>query len=287
MKALGAALTLLAAMAVCPRGYADDEAQRDRGRVSEGVAERIQDLNLTDEQEAKIAEIRKEFRPKVQESARELADTVKAEEEKIREVLTPEQREKCQAMKAERKEHRMEGLAQRIAHLKELDLTDAEKAQIHEIRNEFHPKIMQAMEGLKGTLTDDQKKNREEALRAGKTHSEVVAALNLTDEQKEKVAGCCKEVRALVKEEMEKLRGVLTEEQQAELPMLKDERRERVRDRLACAIANSHDLSLTDDQKAKIAQIRTEYRPKVHEAGNKLRSAVREELSGILVIIKG
>ena len=34
-------------------------------RAAGNLAERIQDLNLTDEQEAKIADIRKEFRPKV------------------------------------------------------------------------------------------------------------------------------------------------------------------------------------------------------------------------------
>ena len=47
---------------------------------------------------------------------------------------------------------------------------------------------------------------------------------------------------------------------------------------MAHRIANLKDLNLTDEQKTKIAEIRKEYRPKVHEAGNKLRASVREEI---------
>ena len=60
---------------------------------------------------------------------------------------------------------------------------------------------------------------------------------------------------------------------------MKEERKERVRDRWACRVANLSDLNLTDEQKTKIAEIRQEYRPKVHEAGNKLRAAAREEVA--------
>jgi Spy/CpxP family protein refolding chaperone len=68
---------------------------------------------------------------------------------------------------------------------------------------------------------------------------------------------------------------------------LKDERKERVRDRWACRVANLAELNLTDEQKTKIAEIRQECRPKVHEAGNKLRAAAREEVAQILVVLKG
>ena len=50
--------------------------------------------------------------------------------------------------------------------------------------------------------------------------------------------------------------------------------------------ARVQDLNLTDDQKAKIADIRKEYRPKVQEAGNKLRATVKEEVEAILAVIK-
>src|SRR5262249_38169294 len=76
MRTLIAAVMLLAAALVCPRLCADDEKDKGAGEI---VVERIQDLNLTDEQEAKIAEIMKENQPKVQEAAKELVGIVKEE----------------------------------------------------------------------------------------------------------------------------------------------------------------------------------------------------------------
>jgi Spy/CpxP family protein refolding chaperone len=251
------------------------------------LAERIQDLNLTDAQEAKIADIRKECRPKVQAEAKELATVVKEEEEKVQAVLTPEQKTKLAADKEERQERRAEGLAERVAHLRELDLTDGEAAKIGDIRKEYRPKIEQALQQLQGLLSDEQKKAREEALKAGKNRREVLQALNLSDEQRQKVQAVGKDVATLVREEMEKIRDVLSAEQKEQLQDLKEERQERVRDRRAHRIANLKDLNLTEDQKTRIGDIRKEYRPKVHEAGNKLRATVREEVEAIVAVIKG
>src|SRR5262249_46298418 len=155
--------------------------------AGEIVVERIQDLNLTDEQEAKIAEIMKESQPKVQEAAKELVGIVKEEVEKVQEVLTADQKQKLAALKEERKEQRLEGLAARIARLRDLDLTENEESKIQDIRKECRPKLVKAMEGLRGILTDEQKKAREEALKAGKKRREVLAAVNLTRDQKAKV----------------------------------------------------------------------------------------------------
>lgn len=282
MRTLIAGTLLVAVALICPRLSAADEP-----KAGEGLAERIQDLNLTDEQEAKIADIEKESQPKVQEAAKALGEVVKQEEDKVRAVLTPEQTEKLQTLKEERKERRHGGLAGRIAHLKDLDLTDAEISQIENIHKEFRPKVVKAMEGLKGLLSDDQKKAREEGLNAGKKRREILASLNLTGDQKEKEAAVCKEVCTIVREEMEKIKDVLTEEQQAKLPELKDERRDRVRDRWACRVGNLMELNLSAEQKTQIADIRKEFRPKVQEAGNKLRAAVREEVEAILGVIKG
>jgi Spy/CpxP family protein refolding chaperone len=251
------------------------------------LSERIQDLQLTDDQEAKIADIRKEYRPKVQEAAKELGTVVKEEVEKAQAVLTPEQKTKVEAFKEEREERRGEGLTERIAHLRELDLTDAEKAQVAEIRKEYRPKIEKALESLHGLLTDEQKKAREDGLRAGKKRREILASLNLTGEQKEKVEAVGKEIRTLVREELEKMRDVLSEGQKEKLEEFKEERHERVRDRMAHRIANLKDLNLTDQQKSQLADIRKDYRPKVHEAGNKLRATVREEVEAIVAVLKG
>jgi hypothetical protein len=67
---------------------------------------------LTDEQEAKIADIRKENRPKIEEAAKDLDSIIKEEVEKVRGLLTRTQLQKIQEFKEERKERRHEGLAQ-------------------------------------------------------------------------------------------------------------------------------------------------------------------------------
>jgi Spy/CpxP family protein refolding chaperone len=281
-------LMVVIGVAVCPRVVAGQEPASERGeRARERMAETMADLNLTDEQETKIAEVRKENRPKIQEATKELTTLVKDEVEKVREILTPEQKEKCHALKEERKERRIEGLAARMAHLRDLDLTDSEIAQIEEIREAARPKVQSLMKDLTAVLTDEQKEAREKALKAGESRREVRESLNLTPEQREKAEAIGKELVSVVKDELEKMRNVLTAEQQEKLPELKDERRDRVRDRMACAIVNFAEVNLSDEQRTKISAVREEFRPKIQEAGNKLRAAVREEVSQILPIVKG
>ena len=251
-----------------------------------GQGERLQDLKLTDEQEAKIADIRKECRPKLQEAAKELAGVVREEVTKIQAVLTPEQKEKLRAAKDERRERRFESLCERIAHLKTLDLTDAEMAKIQDIRKECRPKVVNALKGLEGLLTAAQKQARQEALKAGKSRREVLQALQLTDEQKQKVATVAKELGTVVRDEMAKIRDVLTEAQKEQLAALKDERRDRVRDHIAHRIMNLRELNLTDAQVSTLTKIREEYRPRVHEAANNLRAIAREEVAEILGVLK-
>lgn len=282
-----ALVTFAVGLVFCPRVVAaQDPASGSGERSREGMAATMADLNLTDEQETKIADVRKENRSKIQEAAKELSGLVKDEVDKIREVLTPEQREKMRALREERKERRIEGLAARIAHLRDLDLTDSEIAQIEEIREGYHPKVQNLMKQLGGILTDEQKEAREKALKAGESRREVRESLALTSEQREKVDSIGKELVGVVREELDKMRNVLSSEQQEKLVNLKEERRERVRDRMACAIANFKDLDLTEDQKNKVMEIRQEFRPKVHEAGNKLRAAVRDEVSQIMDVVR-
>jgi Spy/CpxP family protein refolding chaperone len=286
MRTLIAVVALVVTIAV----YAAVPAaavQKAGEKVAAGLAERVQDLNLTDAQEAKIADIRKERGPKVQEAARELAGIVKQEVDKIMAVLTPEQKTTLATYKEERAEFRDQRLAERIAHVKELDLTDEEVAKILEIRRECHPKLVKAMQGLDGLLTDEQKNMRVKGLNAGMKRSEVITSLKLSGEQKEKVEAVGKEVCAIVHDELAKMRDVLTEGQKAKLQEFKDERREHVRDRLAFAIAHHKDLNLTDAQKDQIRTIRQEYRPKVQDAGNRLRADIREEVQAIVAAIKG
>jgi Spy/CpxP family protein refolding chaperone len=94
MRILSAVLSLVLAMALCTNVHAQGER--------EALVVTIQDIDLTDAQEAKIAEIRKEFRPKVEKAAKALATLVKDELEQMQATLTPEQKEKLRAMKDER-----------------------------------------------------------------------------------------------------------------------------------------------------------------------------------------
>jgi Spy/CpxP family protein refolding chaperone len=282
MKTLMAVAAL--AMGACLTLSAAEKKAADTPRA--GPATRIQDLHLTDEQEAKIADIRKEFRPKVQEAAKDLAAIVKQEQEKVQGVLTVEQLTKLQKSKEELKETRAESLAEHIAHVGELDLTEGEIKQIAVIRKEYQPKVNATLNELEGLLTDDQKKARKEALQAGKKRREVLEGLKLSDQVKEKVHSVCQKLGTLFRGEVEKIRDVLDAGQKAKLQDLKEETKEHVRDRTAHRIANLQDLNLTEEQKTQIAEIRKEFRPKVHEAGNKVRAAIREEVEAILAVIK-
>jgi Spy/CpxP family protein refolding chaperone len=261
--------------------------------MRERLTEAMADLDLTDEQETKIADIRKENRPKIQEAARELAAVVKEEVEDIREVLTSEQRERVSSLREERKGRRIEGLAARLAHLHELDLSDSEVAKIDEIREECRPKIKNCMKELSEVLTEEQKEDREKALKAGESRREVRESLHLTEKQKEKVEAIGKELRSCVRDELEKIRTVLSPEQREKVEEFREERgqarrerREHMRDRLADLIENGPSLNLTAEQRTKIAGIRKEFRPKIHEAGDKLRAAIREDVSQILEIVR-
>jgi Spy/CpxP family protein refolding chaperone len=285
MKTLMAVVALAVGLGACAALPAAGE--KADPQASGGRAARIQDLHLTDEQETKIADIRKEYQPKVQEAAKDLAAVVKEEVDKVQAVLTAEQRTKVQQAKEELRGMRAESLAEQVAHLGELDLTDGEITQIADIRKEFRPKIEQTLNEFEGLLTDDQKKARQEALQAGKKRREVLGALKLTDEQKEKVQTVCKKVGTLFREEVGKIRDVFTGEQKATLQELKEETKAHMRDRKAHRIATLEDLNLTEEQKTQIAGIRKEFRPKVHEAGNKLRAIIREEVEAIVAVIQG
>jgi Spy/CpxP family protein refolding chaperone len=280
MRMLSTVLAVAAVMAMGAKLAAQE------ARTQAGLVESIQDLNLTDEQEAKIADIMKEFRTKNEEAHKVLASVVKEQRDKVSAVLTAEQKATLEKLKEERKDSREGCLAHRIGRLKELDLTDDELTRVGEIRSEYRPKIVKAMKRLEGLLSDEQKEAREEGLKAGKKRREILASLKLRDDQRGRVAEVAKEVGAFVREEAEKIRDVLTAGQKEELQDLRDERREHVRDRWAHRVANLKDLNLTDEQKTKLAEIRKEFRPKVQEAGNKVRALVREEIGMISAVIK-
>src|SRR5262249_49201729 len=105
--------TLITVLAVAALMAVGANPAAGQAKVQVVVVERIQDLNVTPEQEAKIAGVMKDFRPKNELARKELAAVVQDEMEKVRAVLTAEQREKLQTLKEERRETREECLAHR------------------------------------------------------------------------------------------------------------------------------------------------------------------------------
>ena len=118
--------------------------------------------------------------------------------------------------------------------LKGLNLTDDQKAKLGELKKEYGPKFKEEATKRESLLTDEQKKAREEAVKAAKAAGEktrdswkdVKNAVKLTDEQKTKMAELRKETEVLHKEVREKITALLTPEQKAQLKEKREQRRE-------------------------------------------------------------
>ena len=116
-----------------------------------------------------------------------------------------------------------------------LELTDAQKATIEEIKKEFGPKLKAAQEKQDSILTEDQKKARAEVLQKARESNEgrqnmretIEKALNLTDSQKKDMDAARKASEELNKSLMDKVTSVLTPEQKEKLEKARQERGQR------------------------------------------------------------
>lgn len=111
------------------------------------------------------------------------------------------------------------------AVLKDLTLTDQQKEEIKKLDKEFAPKRAEITKKMQSILTEDQKKAQAEAQKQikaegkkGKEAKETLeAAVKLDDKQKEAMAEARKELGAVSKEFMDKVKGLLTDEQKEQL----------------------------------------------------------------------
>ena len=118
--------------------------------------------------------------------------------------------------------------------LKGLNLTDDQKAKLEGLKKEYGPKLKDDRQSMESILTEDQKKVRDEVLKAakaagkkpGESWKEVKEAVKLTDEQKAKLAETRKSMKALHKEIREKIEALLTPEQKEMLKKSREERKE-------------------------------------------------------------
>jgi Spy/CpxP family protein refolding chaperone len=106
--------------------------------------------------------------------------------------------------------------------LEQVDLTAEQQEQLEKIREELGPKMKESFGKMRDILTEEQRSTVEESMRkareAGKEGRELVLAvessIELTDEQKEKLAKVVVEMRPLHRQMMKKVMGILTPEQQ-------------------------------------------------------------------------
>ncbi|MBR8839773.1 MAG: Spy/CpxP family protein refolding chaperone [Stigonema ocellatum SAG 48.90 = DSM 106950] len=95
-------------------------------------------------------------------------------------------------------------IAQVSAKIADLNLTDAQKAQMKQIREETQRKIV-------GILSSDQQKQFKDATQGNhKLPIKLLFSLNLSAEQKQKV-------RELLRAQRQKIQAILTPEQQAKI----------------------------------------------------------------------
>jgi Spy/CpxP family protein refolding chaperone len=113
-----------------------------------------------------------------------------------------------------------------------LDLTDAQKTKIEDIKKEFGPKLKAAQEKSESILTDEQKKKQTEVFQKARESREgfqniretLEKELKLTDAQKKQRDEARKASEELNKALMDKVTDVLTPEQKEKLQKAREQR---------------------------------------------------------------
>ncbi len=153
------------------------------------------ELNLTDEQKAKVKTINEEFRTKAKalkdndkltmgEYKTQMAALQKERKEKLEAVLTPEQKQKAKELRQKNKEKKEANSDARIKKMQEnLNLSDAQVSKIKEQNSTFNTKAKAIRDNT--SLTPAEKKQQLVAL--NKERKDAVKSI-LTKEQLEKQA---------------------------------------------------------------------------------------------------
>ena len=177
------------------RGHGEHQQLTQDQFVSKRLAMMNEKLQLSQDQQAKVKDILGEQWTKQQairnntslsqqDARTQMRDLRKSEHEQIMNVLTPEQRDKAKQMHKEGKDRGGKGMAaKRMGFMaRELNLTDAQKAQLKPMFQQQHEK----MQALKSdtSLTPEQKQAKAKEIRAeGRKQFLTV----LTPEQQQKL----------------------------------------------------------------------------------------------------
>lgn len=112
-----------------------------------------------------------------------------------------------------------------FAWINRLNLSEEQKGKVEALRKEYEPKLAEGQAKLDSILTPEQKKAQEEAIakakEAGKTGRELFEAgrnaVQLTEEQQKQMKEVRTHIAELQRQIREKIMGLLTDEQKAEL----------------------------------------------------------------------
>jgi len=190
------------------------KAGREAGKSREEVQKAVDEaMKVTDEQKAKMSEVRKEM-GKLQEQLREKATG----------LLTPAQKEKL----PKRGPPPFAGADM----LRGIELTADQKTKLEELHKEFEPKVRELGQKMEGILTDQQRKARDEAMKAGREagkewreiRSAAEAAAKITDEQRAKMNDLSAEMGKVHRELREKAMELLTPAQKEQLQKAQEQR---------------------------------------------------------------
>ncbi|MEO1209092.1 MAG: Spy/CpxP family protein refolding chaperone [Cyanobacteria bacterium J06638_20] len=232
-----AALTL----AIAPLSSMAQSGEGGRGLRGEGRGRMIEQLNMTEEQQAELQQIRAahqedmltiltdaqqdavragieagEPMPLILRSldlSQEQRDSLQALREthrqQGREVLTPEQQAQIDELRANRGDRHARGWG----FLEELDLTEGQQAELNQIREA-------SREEMAAVLTDAQREEFRSGLAAGEPIPAVLRSLDLSDDQRTTL-------RTIVEDGFAEAHEVLTPEQQAQIEELRESQRGR------------------------------------------------------------
>jgi len=301
-------------------GVLNDEqmAKVRRAMHHRGVARRpnrmmaaFKDLDLTEEQKARMKAIREETKGLLEKAKtrEEKGKILRESFSKAGEVLTEEQRRKLKELiKRQRRQH---------DPLAGLDLTTEQKKQVEAIRKEMREKMADAKdrearlaihkemrEKIGQVLTDEQKKQLRENIakrryrdRSGKrpwraNMMAMIERLDLTEDQKARMksirqatrsrleeARTREEKRKIFRDSAKEINEILTDDQRKKLDELIEHRR-RANDPLA-------GLNLTKKQREQIEAIRKEMHEKMagaedREARRAIHKEMREKIGQVL-----
>jgi len=193
VSVLAIALTVTAAQAQDVSGRKHDAGQRHEGHKRHHGRE-MADLNLTEEQKAKLktlntehhkqlAELKKQDNITVKESKEKMEALRKDHHEKLQALLTPEQKTQLEKKKEERKGKMgvwNNGRGERMK--KELNLTNEQSAKLDAGRKKMAEKMKSIRDDK--SLTEEQAKEKSKELR--KEHMQIMKSI-LTEEQLKKM----------------------------------------------------------------------------------------------------